>query len=296
MNIVKCKIALNKLNNPHFPYQWDLNIYRGCTNGCKYCYAIYSHQHLEGDFFKDIYIKENIIEVLEKELKSPKWKQEIVNIGGITDSYQGIESKVKLMPEILKLMIKYRTPVIISTKSNLILRDYDLIDKLSKLTYVNIATSITSFDENIAEKLERGASSPNKRVEILKEFKKTNASIGLHAMPIIPLITDGENLELLYKTAKEIGVDYVLPGTLYLKGTTKPYFMNAIHKEFPLTSPHIKYLYRSGKLEDNCKKRIYKQVANLEKKYSISRNYNLQIEMKLKSPEDRYYNNLLFEL
>lgn len=294
MKLVKCKTALNKLNNSHFPYKWDLNIYRGCTNGCKYCYAIYSHQHLGGKFFKDIYIKENVVQVLEKELKSPKWKQEIVNIGGVTDSYQGLESKMKIMPEILKLMIKYRTPIIISTKSSLILRDYDLINKLSKLTYVNIATSITSLDPQIAQKLEPGASPPLERLNILKEFKKTNASNGLHLMPIIPLITDGENLENLYKKAAEINVDYILPGALYLKGTTKPYFMNTIHREFPLTSPHIKYLYRSGKLEDDYKKRIYRQVSMLEKKYSVTRNYNIQIKNKIKSPEDRYYNKLLF--
>lgn len=294
MNRIKCKTALNKLSNPHFPYKWDLNIYRGCTNGCKYCYAIYSHQHLKGEFFKDVYIKENILEVLDKELRSPKWKQEIVNIGGITDSYQNTESKEQLMPEILKLMIKYRTPIIISTKSHLILRDYKLLNKLSKLTYVNIAASITTLDENLAKKIEPGSSSPMDRLKILKEFRKTNASIGLHVMPIIPLITDGENLENLYKMAKEIEVDYVLPGTLYLKGLTKPYFLNSINKKFPLTFPHLKYLYRKGRLEDDHKRRIYKKISSLEKKYSISRDYNIQISKKIKPPEDRYYNDLLF--
>ena len=131
------KSALNKLKR-RIPYSYDLNIYRGCEHGCKYCYAIYSHDYLnDNNFFDKVYYKKNILEHLEKELSSPNWKREIVNIGGVTDSYQSIEEKLEIMPEVLKLMIKYKTPVIISTKSDLILKDIDLIDKLSRITYVN---------------------------------------------------------------------------------------------------------------------------------------------------------------
>gem|GEM_PF-3853937 len=88
------------------PYRWDLNIYRGCQHGCKYCYAVYSHKYLDSvDFFTDIHIKTNIVDELEKELRNNSWKREVVNIGGITDSYQPVEDKYKLMPEILKLFI-----------------------------------------------------------------------------------------------------------------------------------------------------------------------------------------------
>lgn len=105
-----CTIAYNK--------RWDLNIYCGCEHGCKYCYAMYSHDYLGSEeYFKDIYVKTNIVERLEEQLRSYSWKREVVNIGGVTDSYQPLEAEYKTMPEILKLMIKYRTPCIISTKS-----------------------------------------------------------------------------------------------------------------------------------------------------------------------------------
>ena len=115
-----CTIACNKLKRK-IPYSWDLNIYRGCEHGCKYCYAIYSHQYLNSkQYFDDIYVKTNIVEQLEKQFSSPTWKREVVNINGVTDSYQPIEAKYQLMPEILRLLIKYKTPCIISTKSDLI--------------------------------------------------------------------------------------------------------------------------------------------------------------------------------
>ncbi|MFZ2537550.1 MAG: radical SAM protein, partial [Oscillospiraceae bacterium] len=134
---ITCESALNKLKR-QIPYGWDLNIYRGCAHGCKYCYAMYSHKYLDsGGFFDDIYVKTNIVEQLEKELSAPSWKREIINIGGVTDSYQSAEATYKIMPEILKLLIKYKTPAIISTKSTLVLRDYDLIDELSQITYIN---------------------------------------------------------------------------------------------------------------------------------------------------------------
>lgn len=85
---IYCKAALNRLKR-RFPYRWDLNIYRGCEHGCKYCYALYSHDYLGAkDYYNDIYVKINIVEQLERQLSHPEWKREIVNIGGVTDSYQ----------------------------------------------------------------------------------------------------------------------------------------------------------------------------------------------------------------
>ena len=105
-----CESALNKLKRK-VPFGWDLNIYRGCSHACNYCYAIYSHQYLNSDgFYDDIFVKTNIVEQLEKELSSPSWKREVINIGGVTDSYQRAEETYQFMPRILKLLIKYKTP------------------------------------------------------------------------------------------------------------------------------------------------------------------------------------------
>jgi len=279
---ITCDIACNKLKRK-VPFAWDLNIFRGCEHGCKYCYAIYSHQYLDSDkYFEDIYVKTNVVEQLEKQLSSPSWKREVVNIGGVTDSYQPAEANYKLMPDILRLMIKYKTPCIISTKSDLILRDYDLIEELSRVTYVNIAATITSMDEHIRKLIEPDGVSSLKRFAMLKEFSKINASTGLHFMPIIPYITDTfENINSLYFHAKECDVDYVLPGTLYLRGSTRTVFLDFIKKEFPKIYDDLLLLYKTGGADKEYKNNLYKTVNALREKYGLSSSYSKPMKEKL---------------
>ena len=279
-----CSEACNKLKRK-IPYSWDLNIYRGCKHGCKYCYAIYSHQYLEAEeYFDDIYIKTNIVEQLERQLNSPSWKSEIVNIGGITDSYQPVEKVYKLMPDILRLMIKYKTPCIISTKSDLILRDYDLIDELSRITYVNVAATITCINENIRKKIEPNAVPTIDRFKMLKEFNKTNASTGLHFMPIIPYITDGfENVDLIYNQAAHCKVDYVLPGVLYLRGKTRKVFFDFIRQEYPNLYEPLQTLYKKGGAGKEYKDEIYAMVNQIKEKYNLSSSYSKPLKEKLRN-------------
>lgn len=281
-----CETACNKLKRK-IPFAWDLNIYRGCEHGCKYCYAMYSHQYLGSEqYFSDIYVKTNIVEMLEKQLSSSSWKREVVNIGGVTDSYQPIEEKYKLMPDILRLMIKYKTPCIISTKSDSILRDYDLIDELSKITYVNIAATITCVDENIRKKIEPGGVPSMKRFEMLKAFSKTNASTGLHFMPIIPYLTDGyDYIDALYFQAFHSKVDYVLPGTLYLRGKTRGAFFDFILKEYPEIYEKLQALYKTGGANKDYKDLLYNMVNKLKAKYNLSGSYSKPMKEKMHKVE-----------
>lgn len=277
------KSALTKLKRK-IPYGWDLNIYRGCQHGCKYCYAMYSHKYLNStDFFQEIHVKKNIVNELEKELRNENWKREVVNIGGVTDSYQPAEADYKLMPEILRLLIKYRTPAIISTKSNLIMRDYDLIDELSRITYINIAATITTMDESVRSKIEPGSSTSLERFEFLKAFRKTNASIGLHLMPIIPYITDDEgNFDKMFAMASQCSVHYVLPGTLYLRGCTRPYFLDFVAQEFPDAYESIIRLYKTGGADKEYKTGLYEMVNRLRDKYGLSNSYMKPMREKMR--------------
>lgn len=274
--------ACNRIKSDRFPYKWDLNIYRGCGHGCRYCYALYSHRYLGGEFHKNIYIKENILESLERQLSSPKWKREIVNIGGVTDSYQSIEKERKLMPEVLKIFIRYKTPCIISTKSNLILRDFNLIEELSRITYVNIASSIISSDDDFIRKMEPGASLFGDRIDVLKSFSKPGISTGLHLMPIIPELTDSVgNLETLVAMGKECDVSYLLPGILYLRGTTRNCFFRALESYYPAQFHKIKEFYSRGALDSRVKKEIYTKIYTLMNQYKISADYQSYIDRRL---------------
>ncbi len=281
-NEITCQTALNKLKR-RIPYGWDLNIYRGCQHACKYCYAIYSHDYLNvDDYFGNIYVKTNIVETLESEFKSKTWKREIINIGGVTDSYQPCEANYKIMPEILKLLIKYKTPAIISTKSDLILRDYELIDQLSRITYINIAATITTTDEKIRRLIEPNGCESSKRFEMLQTFRKTNASVGLHVMPIIPYITDSyENLDSICAHAQQANVHYMLPGTLYLRGKTRNFFFDFVKIQFPNVYKELMALYKTGGANKPYKDSLYQIVNELRDKYNLSGSYSKPMREKM---------------
>ncbi len=316
---IQASSALHKLKRK-IPYSWDLNIYRGCSHGCRYCYALYSHQYVGsgskrncepaaekarkpgketpvqssteaaasaapgGGFFSDIYVKTNIPDLLEKELSAGSWKREVINIGGVTDSYQPAEELYRLMPEILKLLIKYKTPAIISTKSDLILRDYDLIDRLSRITYINVASTITTMDENLRTVIEPGSDPSAKRFAALKEFRKTNASIGLHVMPILPFLTDGEdNFDRLFSAAAGSAVHYVLPGVLYLRGKTRPYYFKFLEKHYPELAGQYSALYKKGGADKSYKNSLYEIVNRLRDSYNLSSSYMKPMREKLKT-------------
>ncbi len=290
---IECVNACNKVHG-RFPYNWDLNIYRGCEHGCKYCFALYTHKYIDSkNFFNEIYVKINIVEQLEKLLRSKKWNREIINLGGITDSYQPGEEQYKIMPEILKLLIKYRNPCIISTKSDLILRDYDLIDELSRITCVNVAATITCMDERIRCMIEPNGVSSQKRFDMLGQLKKTKSKIGLHIMPVIPFITDSsENLDALYSMGKQMGVDYAITGALNLRGETKTVFLSFVKESFPYYYDELCNMYKSGRTVREYRKHLFSVVMPIMRKYNISSNYIKPLKERLQETSANEYKQI----
>jgi DNA repair photolyase len=188
------------------------------------------------------------------------------------------------MPDILNIMIRHKNPVIISTKSDLIIRDYDLIDRLSRLNYVNVAATITTLDLDVKKKLEPGSSPSRYCFEMLRRFRQTNASTGIHVMPILPFLTDGEdNLDKIFALAAECRVDYVLTGTLYLRGPTREHFFRFLEDEFPSLLGKYKRLYRTGGADKEYKTGLYSKVNRLRNKYGLSGSYSKPIKEKFKS-------------
>lgn len=289
--------ALNKIkatSRLKLPYSWDLNIYRGCEHSCHYCYAMYSHSYLEKEkkcsgsgeessgFFQKIYVKTNIEEALEKQLGARNWKKEVINIGGVCDSYQPVEAKYGLMRKVLALMIEYKNPVIISTKSDLILRDYDLLKELAELTYVSVAVTVTAMDKKLSSLLEPLALPPEKRFSVLQAFKDTTAVTGIHMMPILPFLTDSpQNLEQILSLGAECEVDYALSGVLNLRGETRKHFFNFLELSYPeLVDPYRK-LYAKGEADRAYKAKLYEVLRSLMEKSNLSGDYMKPMQVKL---------------
>ena len=268
---INCKTACNRINSDFLPFNWDLNIYRGCEHKCQYCFALYSHKYMNSDnFFDEIYVKKNIVECFEKQISSKRWKKTLVNIGGVTDSYQPAENQYKLMPDILKLCIKYKVPVCLSTKSKLILRDFDLFAELANIVPVHIACTITTANEKIRQLIEPNASSIKDRFNNLKEFSKTKVNTGIFIMPIIPELTDSyENLNILYKTAKENNLNFVINSVLNLRGETKINFLNFVKNKLPHLYNKIKSHYKGAYVNSAYQKHIDNILKKLEEKYPL---------------------------
>ncbi len=281
-----CKSALNKINS-FLPYHYDLNIYRGCEHHCVYCFAKYSHRYLEdNNFFDHIYIKENIVEELEKKLSSKNWKRDVINLGGITDSYQPIEKDRKLMPKILKLLIKYKTPAIISTKSSLILRDIELLKKLSEVAGVQIACTITTLDQNLATILEPNASSIKMRIKTIQTLKSSGLTVGWHLMPMIPYITaTRNNLKNIFEMASKCQIDYIITGLLNLRGTTRTDFFRFIKTTFPEKYQPLWDLYHQKDKMKEYKRQLFQLLNILEKEYHVSRNYQKYVPKRVEQKQ-----------
>lgn len=273
---ISCKKAFRKLKHRIGPYEYDMNIYRGCAHRCAYCYAQYSQRYLDHrDFYRDIYVKTDIAEKLDQQLSSPHWKHQLINIGSVSDSYQPLEAKYQMMRQILPVLIRHRTPCIISTKSDLILRDLDYIEELASLTYVNIAVTITTTDEQLASILEPNAVKPQRRREVAAFIKQhTRAVVGVHAMPIMPMMNDDEaSLRRLMEWICDIHADYGTFGALHLHGVTKQAFMRTLQTHFPHLVKTYDRLYAMQHLDREYAVNMYQKIETLAKAYGVCTDY-----------------------
>ncbi len=273
---IVCKSALSKHEHA-FPTVWDVNPYRGCTMGCRYCFAQYSHKYLNlSNFFSDIVLKSNIAEILHNELRKKSWKAEQIKLGGISDIYQHAEKKYELLPQLIDVLKKSRNPVFIQTKSTLILRDLELIKELSKVTSVDISTSISTFDEDFRKIIEPGAPSALERMEMLQQFAGICRHTIVSFMPIIPLISDTEeNLDLAFRLTKEFKLDSIIAYPLHLRGKTKLPFFNLIQTHYPEIFPHFSNLYKTPNLDSLYAEKLFKKLDILRSRYQLFGTYSI---------------------
>ena len=228
---IKSILNKHKQRDSWFLDDYSVNPYEGCSCNCQYCYIRGSKygENLEAN----LAVKINALEVLEKQLRNRAKKNEygIVVIGSATDAYIHHEADYKITQGMLELLLKYRFPVFISTKSTLITRDIELLkaidaaailpndlkDKLKR--GVILSVSISSMDENISNTLEPGAATPLRRLEVLQQLKNEGFLVGVNAIPVLPYISDtDEELERIIVAAKNHGADYILVGGLTLFG------------------------------------------------------------------------------
>lgn len=206
---VSCKSALSKSALPGLDYA--LNPYRGCQHGCLYCYSpeVLREKREWGSF---VDVRRNMPSVLAKELK--RKDEGVVGISTVTDGYQPAEKKYELTRRCLEVLLEHDFPISIQTKSNLILRDLDLIRRFSRK---DVGVTITTLNEEYARLFEPWGSSPKDRLSTISEIASHNIDTWIFLGPILPGITD-QDLEVLAETIGATGVKKVIVDKLRLRG------------------------------------------------------------------------------
>jgi DNA repair photolyase len=263
VNEIQVKSILNKhkKRDSWFLDDYSLSPYEACPFNCLYCYIRGSKYGK--NMAKTFSVKINAPELLEKQLFQRAKKKEygIIFISSSTEAYNLAEEKLKMMRKLLEIILKYKFPIHLQTKSSLVLRDLDLLEKIDKFAIlpkdlknklkrgVIISFSFSTLDEKLAKILEPGAFLPKERLKTLKECKKAGFLSGAAFVPVLPYISDTkEKLEQMIKTAKEHNADFVLVGSLTLFGKgpldCKTLYYKFLEKNFPELIPKYKSLYR----------------------------------------------------
>ena len=279
----------HKQRDSWFLDDYSVNPYEGCSCNCLYCYIRGSKygENME----EELVIKSNALEILEKQLaaRAKKGQFGIVAVGSATDAYMHHEETWKLTEGMLRLLLKYRFPVFISTKSTLITRDIDLLKEIDAVAIlpddlkhlkrgVILSVSLSTTNTSISNMLEPGAATPAERLKVLQELKQQGFLAGVNAIPTLPFISDTEEeLEKMILAARQNDADYILVGGLTLFGKdaadSKQLYFKFLQRYYPALIPNYEKLYGINFFPPKYYLEELKQKADrLCEKYQIRNN------------------------
>jgi len=203
------KTILSFNQSPDIAFDRSVNAYRGCEHGCVYCFARPTHAYHdlspELDFETQLFAKPDAARLLRKTLASPRYVPRPIAMGTNTDPYQPIERDYRITRQLLEVCLEARHPVTITTKSDRLLRDLDLISEMAKERLVAVAISVTTLDPVLSTKLEPRCTVPSKRLAALGKLVEAGVPTHCSIAPVIPAITD-EYLEAIIARAGALGV------------------------------------------------------------------------------------------
>jgi DNA repair photolyase len=249
---VRARSALNRVpERSRMPFRWTINPYRGCAHACVYCFARPTHTYLDfnarEDFEREIVVKVNLPEVLRVELGRPSWKREHVALGTNTDPYQWVESRYRLMPEVWAALLESGTPCSVLTKSPLLLRDIDLMRRLSERVGFTANLSVPTLDEKAWRATEPHTPYPRARLEAVAELVRAGIPTGVLIAPLMPGVNDRpDQVEGILDLAAEAGAGHVGGVALHLRGEVREIFFDWLRTHRPDLLERYERLYRRG--------------------------------------------------
>lgn len=236
MHFVEAKSLLSRQNG--------MNLYRGCAHGCVYCdsrSACYHFTHA----FEDIEVKQNAPALLEEILKK-KRQRIVISTGSMSDPYQPCERELQLTRRCLELIDRYGFGASVLTKSDLVLRDVDLFERINSQAKSVLQMTLTVADDALSRILEPNVCTSTRRYEVLKEFQARQIPTVVWMTPILPFLTDTEeNLRRLLDCCFDAGVKGIVcwNAGLTLREGDREYYYRALDRHFPGLSEQYRRLY-----------------------------------------------------
>jgi len=232
---IQTKTLLTRLKGPDdwFGLYYNMNLYRGCQHQCIYCDSRSECYQIE-NFKHDILVKVNAIELLRDEL-ARKRIVGTIGTGSMNDPYMPLEAETQLTRRALEVIVESCFPVHVITKSDLVVRDLDLLNEISHKTYAAVTFTVTTADDALSKQLEPGAPVSSRRLAALRNLSRSGLLTGITMMPVLPFIEDSEeNIRQIVTLAAENGARYILPAFgLTLRDRQRAYYYDKLDQLFP---------------------------------------------------------------
>ena len=289
---MQTRSLVNRCDSPRVPFEWTANPYRGCSMGCRYCYAAYTHEYLglkaAASFHSAIYAKTGGLDETARRLATAARRGERVALGTATDPYQPGEADFQVTRRFLERAVQLRGLRLgITTKGALVLRDLDLLLRIHERSALSIQVSLTSPRADLLRRLEPWAPPPEVRIEVLRRLSEAGLRAGLSLSPILPGLTDREDdLDELIGKVKDAGVRRMWCSLLFLRSPTREKFFDFLAREFPqyLEAYRRAYAGRSF-LTGRYRERVQAMVQRLREKHGLVREDAAETGAYARSPE-----------
>lgn len=247
VQVEKPRTIITRNESPDLSFDRSINPYRGCEHGCVYCFARPSHAYMGlsagVDFEARLFAKPDAPRLLERELSRPGYKVQPIAIGTNTDPYQPIERTWRIMRQLLEVLEAANHPVGIVTKSALVTRDIDILQRMAAKGLARVALSVTTLDRRLARTMEPRASTPDKRLAAMRALSEAGIPVSVMAAPIIPGLNDHE-IERILDSAKAAGADAAGYVMLRLPLEVSPLFRDWLLRHYPDRYRHVMSLIR----------------------------------------------------
>ncbi len=281
--LLPVRSVLNRCDSPRMPFEWTINPYRGCEFGCRYCYARYTHEFMEldgHDFEKKIFVKKNAANLLAKDLEEESarvsslfGKPEQIALGTATDPYQPAERDFGVTRALLEKMAEREgLDLAITTKSDQIVRDIDVLKKISARSALAINITITTPRPRLARMLEPRAPRPDLRFAAVRKLREAGLHTGVFVMPILPGLTDRESdLEILARSAHQAGAEWLSSAVLWLMPAARKELLPFIEEKFPrLARDYRKWYMHSAYAPQYYREEIALRVSRVRSRYRLA--------------------------